>query len=288
MKNIFFAIGILLVSSHVYAGWMAKADYSACPRKYFPNPIVTEGPFNGEADCQTKIRQADSAQNLSCARYTCYNQTGGGEASPSASGQPMDAHISNAISAGISGDISGADAIGLASMGILGNALLSSGTPARQKTAQELEAERVAAEQAAIERARVEQQREAERDARVAPMFALLDPLPTVPAEKSNYYSKGFEHASQCISQNAGTACSGVTADQQEACVADYRAGYETGSTQTKLAMHEAYQAGVAAGKTGGLANGASDARADGPCRVEWIKRYNEGYFESKNQKKVL
>lgn len=96
--------------------------------------------------------------------------------------------------------------------------------------------------------------------------------------KKSSSYTKGFEHASQCISQNAGSACAGVTAEQQQACVADYRGGYDAGSIQRKLVLQEAYQAGHSATARGELANGASDPRALGPCRTDWIMAYNNGY----------
>ncbi len=102
---------------------------------------------------------------------------------------------------------------------------------------------------------------------------------PVQPAVKrSTSYTKGFEHASQCISQNSGSACAGVTADQQQACVADYRGGYDAGSIQRKLVLQEAYQAGQGAAARGELANGASDPRALGPCRTDWIMAYNNGY----------
>jgi len=103
---------------------------------------------------------------------------------------------------------------------------------------------------------------------------------------KSTAYSEGFEHASQCISQNAGSSCAGVTADQQQSCVADYRAGYDSGSIQKKLVLQEAYQAGHDAATRGELANGASDQHAEGPCRTDWIMAYNNGHFRAKAPRK--
>lgn len=101
----------------------------------------------------------------------------------------------------------------------------------------------------------------------------------------STVYTKGFEHASQCISQNAGSACAGVTAEQQQTCVSDYRAGYDSGSKQRTLVLQEAYQTGQGAGARGELDNGASDQRAQGPCRVDWIKSYSRGHYQGKNAK---
>ncbi|HZQ75039.1 MAG TPA: hypothetical protein VFB08_19155 [Burkholderiales bacterium] len=105
----------------------------------------------------------------------------------------------------------------------------------------------------------------------------------TAPRVDSAGYGKGLEAASQCFSQNAGAACAGLGIEQQTACLDGYRAGYQAGETRRQLAMAEAYRAGESAGAGGGLANGASDPRAAGPCRVQWIESYNRGYFESKN-----
>ena len=100
---------------------------------------------------------------------------------------------------------------------------------------------------------------------------------------KSASFTKGFEDASQCYSQNSGSRCAGLTAEQQQTCIADYRAGYADGDKQRVRLMQEATQAGQFAGERGELANGASDPLADGPCRVEWIKAYNSGYFGAKH-----
>jgi len=113
-----------------------------------------------------------------------------------------------------------------------------------------------------------------ENPSAIAPSAKAVPPA----GKKSDSYTKGFEHASQCISQNAGPACAGVTAEQQQTCVADYRAGYDSGSIQKKLVLQEAYQAGQGAAARGELANAASDPRALGPCRTDWIMAYNNGY----------
>lgn len=102
---------------------------------------------------------------------------------------------------------------------------------------------------------------------------------------KSTVYSKGFEHASQCISQNAGSACAGASSDRQQVCVADYRAGYDAGSKQRTFVLQEAYQAGQSAGARGELNNGASDQRAQGPCRTDWINSYSRGHHQGKHAK---
>jgi len=102
---------------------------------------------------------------------------------------------------------------------------------------------------------------------------------------KSGAYTKGFKDASGCYSQNAGPSCTDAGADQQQACVADYRAGFELGDKQRAMAMQEAYQAGQLAGARGGPANGAADPRAQGPCRTQWVEIYNRGHFQGKQAK---
>lgn len=76
----------------------------------------------------------------------------------------------------------------------------------------------------------------------IAPSVKAVPPA----GKKSSSYTKGFEHASQCISQNAGSACAGVTADQQSTCVADYRGGYDSGSIQKNLFCRRPIRPGTA------------------------------------------
>lgn len=99
---------------------------------------------------------------------------------------------------------------------------------------------------------------------------------------KSTAFTKGYDDASQCYSQNSGPRCSGLAANEQQTCIADYRAGYQVGDKERQLLMQQAWQAGKLAAAKGDLANGASDPLADGPCRVEWIQTYNKGYFQGK------
>lgn len=99
---------------------------------------------------------------------------------------------------------------------------------------------------------------------------------------KSEAYTKGFEHASRCISQNTASVC---VAGQPQTCAADYRTGYDLGSKQRELVLREAYQAGQSAGARGELSNGGADERAQGPCRLDWIQSYNRGHWQGKNAK---
>ena len=91
-------------------------------------------------------------------------------------------------------------------------------------------------------------------------------------------YNKGYDHASQCISQNS-TVCMGAPKEQQKTCIDDYRAGYAAGDKQRVLVMKEAFQVGVAAGRAvEDNRNGFNDARALGPCRLEWLDAYRRGH----------
>lgn len=100
------------------------------------------------------------------------------------------------------------------------------------------------------------------------------------PAKRSEAFSKGFQDASQCYSQNAGPYCSGITGDQWQACLSDYRSGYQVGDKKRQQSMDEAYRVGQSAGAGGGLADADSDPRALGPCRTQWIEAYDRGYFQ--------
>ena len=101
------------------------------------------------------------------------------------------------------------------------------------------------------------------------------------PVKHSEAFTTGFNDASQCYSQNAGARCAGITGDQWQSCLSDYRAGYQVGDKQRRQAMDEAYHVGQSAGASGLLADAASDPRALGPCRTQWIESYNRGYQET-------
>src|SRR4051812_12759847 len=103
----------LLAALPAKAGWMAYGDFSSCPRKYIPNTSGQDGPYNSSAECHAAIANVTP---LPCARYSC-SETGGGNnssAAPAAPGHELDKNIGDALAAGMTGKISGADAIGLA------------------------------------------------------------------------------------------------------------------------------------------------------------------------------
>jgi hypothetical protein len=175
------------------------------------------------------------------------------------------------------------------------------------KTPEQLEAERQAelARQAAeaarqkriqdylAEEARKKRERDDALDAEAKQSLALLPRASGADAslsdddllhpKKSASFDLGLNDALQCISRNAGPRCSRVPADQTQACVSDYNAGYAVGEAKVKLALSEADLAGKTDGAKGAPSNGAADPRATEGCRTQWIESYNRGYFEGKH-----
>jgi hypothetical protein len=306
-KNILSLMGFLLLIISVrpaFAGWMAYADFTSCPRKYLPNTSGQEGPFSSASDCQSAIDNASREAHLTCARYSC-KEIGSGSSESSANsaapGHQLDKNIGDAVAAGVSGQISGADAVGLVGLGLMGNALLGAAAPETPEQAAERQKnQQLWAEQSAkaAEASRLKEvSYQMEQDAK---SFAMLDvaaaefsqsssaPAPAPIAapvkqpEVSQAFSKGFDHASSCISQNSGAACAGSTSPT---CIADYRAGYDAGSKKQKLMMQEAFQAGKSAGANGEPMSGGESKSAAGPCRVEWIQQYNKGHWAGRHPK---
>ncbi len=117
----------------------------------------------------------------------------------------------------------------------------------------------------------------------VMPTNPASNPSPGMP--RSDAFKKGYQDAAQCYSSSAGTYCGGVPAEQLQSCVADYNGGFNTGKKHVAVIMKEAFDAGKEDGEKGELANGPSDPRAEGPCRVTWIETYNSGYFQGAHNK---
>ncbi len=281
----------MLVTGHyAHAGWMAKADFSSCPRKYYPQLSAEEGPFSSIEACNAKVAQAKNGDKAYCIKYSCTEQAGG--TAGAAGGAPMDGHIANALSAGMSGQISGTDAMGLMSMGILGNALLAPSTPETpQQAAARIENQRIYAEQQAKWTEEARQKELAYQMEQDSKSMALLDLAagefqpPSQPVEVSQAFTQGFEHAGGCISQNSGAACAGSKSDT---CISDYRAGYDAGKKKFNLLMEEAFQEGKRAGAKGDVQKGGASPNAVGPCRYEWIQQYDKGHWAGKHPKAKL
>ena len=151
------AASILMLSPvpSALADWTAHADFSSCPRKYFPNLTADDGPFATEAQCQAKVAEAKRGNNASCARYSCTEGAASGGTSSAAPGHELDSTIDRAISAGVSGDISAGQAATLVGVGVLGNALLggiAKSPEQQQQEQQQAEAQRQYQQQQAEER----------------------------------------------------------------------------------------------------------------------------------------
>ncbi|HET8731155.1 MAG TPA: hypothetical protein VFM34_08620 [Moraxellaceae bacterium] len=111
---------------------------------------------------------------------------------------------------------------------------------------------------------------------------AALQPMTTPkPAAEthSDAYNRGHDDAAGCGSANAGPFC--ANAADAASCVSDYSRGFEVGSGERKQRIVEAYRAGRQAGARDEPANAASDTRAGGECRIDWVQAYNQGYQET-------
>ena len=94
----------------------------------------------------------------------------------------------------------------------------------------------------------------------------------------SDAFNRGFTHASQCISQNAGPTCYGQTGAAYQACLDDYRAGYEVGHKKMTLKINQAIARGRSDAEQGRKNNGFSDPDAVGGCRIELDEAYTSGW----------
>lgn len=145
-----------------FADWTAHADFSACPRKYYPNLSWKEAPVATEAECKAQIDRAKRGDSAVCVRYACVEGAGGGAAASAAPGHELDKTIEDAISAGLSGQISGTDAAALVGVGVIANAFFAGISPEEQQRRQQQAeaARRQAAEQARLQAVAEEQRKD--------------------------------------------------------------------------------------------------------------------------------
>lgn len=170
------ALVALLAAGGAAADWVGNADFSTCPRQYFPDTHAQER-FATREQCEARIVQVKQGFTAACARYWCSdassNASSGAGGGAAQAGHQLDQHISEAISAGLQGKISAGDAAGLVGMGMLGNALLGSmaGDSLQEK------ARKAAARQALLEReAAAAAARRQQEDARAHSLLdAMLD-----------------------------------------------------------------------------------------------------------------
>jgi len=118
------------------------------------------------------------------------------------------------------------------------------------------------------------------RDASAPALEAKPAPKPMDPRFKSPAFSSGFDAASRCASRSGGAACGAVPGDQLDACMDDYRAGYDFGAKQEAARLELAAKKGETAGASGKRDDAASDPDSGGDCRIQWVEAYNRGYFQ--------
>lgn len=191
---------------------------------------------------------------------------------------------------------------GLVSMGILGT-MISNQLDGTAQAARQAQANANAQAQAAAARASAEQQQsiqgeearrlnetqqrndeqERQRQELVSQLQGSPVAAPAAPVSHTPSYGRGYQDAAQCISQNAGTACSALSGAEWQTCLDDYRAGYSVGARLQQQLMDDAIRAGQRAGAGGQPQNADADLHPDGGCRTELIETYNRAWFQARH-----
>lgn len=104
------------------------------------------------------------------------------------------------------------------------------------------------------------------------------EPVPRNEAARSQAWSLGHTDGIGCHSQNAGVRCSAAANDEVDTCLKEYRVGYGVGEKIKNMKLDLAHQRGRDHKAKGAVSAAASQPEATGPCRIEWIQRYNNGY----------
>jgi len=295
---------------------MAYNDLSSCPRSQISETSRQAGPFPTLEACQAYFRSVPPYNT--CERREC-RPAGDSSSTSGGNGNGLVDKSTEAIAKGIAYKSPDAVGVGIIGLGVacLMDPRCTGNDPASVAARQAAEATRIAEqrrrEEEAARRAEETKQRLLGESKGSDPnALALLgvEPAPDLqlmtgdeslnasarpnpssnnapggPQNHSAAFNLGFQDASQCYSQNAGPRCAGAPADQQQACLSDYRSGYQVGDKQRQRAMDEAGRVGQQAGASGKPADAASDPRALGPCRTQWIETYNRGYFKGKQAK---
>jgi hypothetical protein len=118
--------------------------------------------------------------------------------------------------------------------------------------------------------------------ASLAPKPAQLTPVPDADPKKSPRtaaFLKGKKDASDCLSQNAGGYCVGLSPADTMTCTNDYHGGYAYGERAAKDVLFLTWKLGVAdrqaKRKYNGLATGVG-----GTCGVHAVEAYSSGFFD--------
>jgi hypothetical protein len=148
------ALIALLANAPASADWVAHADFSGCPRAAYPRTHGQEPPVPTEAACQAQIDRARRGDPAVCIRYSCKET--GAEASTTAPGDAIEQGMADALAAGLTGEISAAESVGLFALGAAAKGLLSSTgetAAAPDPQARALEAEQALEQQQAARKA---------------------------------------------------------------------------------------------------------------------------------------
>lgn len=94
-------------------------------------------------------------------------------------------------------------------------------------------------------------------------------------------WSRGRQDALNCSPSNAHGHCSGVGGDYAS-CQDGYSTGFQDGSGLREQRLQQAYQLGNQHGATGRENQSFGHPDAQGPCRIQWIQRYDQGHFEGR------
>lgn len=246
-------------------GWMARADFSDCPRQYIPQTSGEEGPFATEAECEARIENVENTSQLGCAHYECDEVGGGsgGASVPSAGGGNLQQQL-------------------LMEGTMVGGYMIGRGIrESIEKNEQQQKAEAATARAQAKRQAQIRARRNAAASRRLLgeggsdgggsdlslmgvtaePQLQLmtgaqaLQPVASNQAaatgKHSDAFHKGLTDASQCYSQNAGPYCYGRSGAAWQSCLSDYRAGYQVGVNVRKMKLKEATQVGYTDGSSG-------------------------------------
>jgi hypothetical protein len=95
---------------------------------------------------------------------------------------------------------------------------------------------------------------------------------------REDFYNRGYQHAEQCFSPNPGLACAGLAPDAQKACNNDYGSGYKLGEQRRRELLASANEQGRSDRAGGRKHSGFVNPGAAGPCRIDWIAAYTDGY----------
>lgn len=277
-----------------------------------------DGPFDSEEACQADINSVRSGQPQldGCAVYSCRDEGSGDDSSADSSGVSMPSiplpsgggMSQQALGVGLG--VLGAVMIGAAVGSLLSESPQQEAARKAQEAAQAAEQQRQAAEQA--KKAEETKERllgEIQGSDSGSTQLSLMGTSPesslqlmtggdalapmtdsvnrTAPktptsgktkVKHSDAFNKGYSHASQCISQNTITACYGQKGAAYQACLDDYRAGYEVGQKEMALKVNKAIALGRSDAEQGRKHNGFSDPDAVGGCRIELDEAYTSGY----------